>query len=302
MPVILPARRRFVSRQLPRQRVAKHRGIIRKADPEFDDLHRVADEQFGPITRLLKGITVSQAQARGFISTGTRLAISSMDPMFAAIAAGLKDPLERVATRGARLAVNQATPFFAAEVDLALAFSVANEEASAFATQRAASLVVEMKTEQVKAIRGIISTSLDLGRSPDAIARDIRQVIGLNSRLATAQANFIRGLESQDLAESVVRRRAQKNYDRLLTYRSQLIARTETINAATQGQVRTWNRAVKDGTLPSGMVKVWITAGDRRVDPDCIALDGSTVPITEAFNPDPPLHASCRCALGLIRP
>lgn len=100
-------------------------------------------------------------------------------------------------------------------------------------------------------------------------------------------------------------------------YRSEIIARTETLLAANKGAVETYRQS---GVVKS---KVWVTYHDRRTCPSCELLDGTVIGLEENFfnlgDPDeviekegktytfkndyrdigePPRHVSCRCAIA----
>ena len=68
--------------------------------------------------------------------------------------------------------------------------------------------------------------------------------------------------------------------------RMELIARTETMRAHSQGQRKFYSTV--------GVSKLeWLTTGDERMCPECEALDGKTFPV-DRFPPQPK-HARCRC-------
>lgn len=79
--------------------------------------------------------------------------------------------------------------------------------------------------------------------------------------------------------------------------RAMLIARTETASAYSQGSIAAYKA--------SGVVKQteWLTAGDDLDCPICVALNGSTADLGEAFDGEidaPPAHPNCRCVLSPI--
>ena len=109
-----------------------------------------------------------------------------------------------------------------------------------------------------------------------------------------------------------LRKRIMNSFKTLTPFRANLIARTETLNAANGAQLSAWKQ--------SGVVveKIWYTAQDDRVCPYCRPLHGKTVGIEtnffkkgasflgEAKRPlpinyrdiaEPPLHPQCRCTL-----
>jgi SPP1 gp7 family putative phage head morphogenesis protein len=85
--------------------------------------------------------------------------------------------------------------------------------------------------------------------------------------------------------------------------RAELIARTEVMTAANEGQREGWRQAVDEGVLPETTTVAWIATGDEGVCPLCEALDGQTRDIDGEYPDDggdgPPLHPRCRCTEGI---
>jgi SPP1 gp7 family putative phage head morphogenesis protein len=82
--------------------------------------------------------------------------------------------------------------------------------------------------------------------------------------------------------------------------RAEMIARTESMDAANEGLTQGWDQAVEEGLLTGDEQKTWIAAEDPC--PECEEVDGETVPMDEDFSvgDDPPLHPNCRCTMGLV--
>ncbi len=81
-------------------------------------------------------------------------------------------------------------------------------------------------------------------------------------------------------------RRAGKTVFKTAQTRMTLIARTETIRAHNQGQIKFYHTV--------GVEKaVWQTAEDERTCPECAPLDGKVYPLDKL--PALPLHPLCRC-------
>ena len=83
--------------------------------------------------------------------------------------------------------------------------------------------------------------------------------------------------------------------------RAELIALTESMAAANEGNREAWDQAVEEGLLPEDAKKVWIAAEDAC--DDCAELDGEEVGLDEDYPGDggdgPPLHPRCRCSEGI---
>ncbi len=84
--------------------------------------------------------------------------------------------------------------------------------------------------------------------------------------------------------------------------RAELIARTETMFAANEGQRQAWDQAVDKGLLDEDSKRVWIAAGDAC--PECDELDGEETTLDGEYPGDggdgPPLHPACRCTEGIV--
>ena len=206
--------------------------------------------------------------------------------------------------------------------ELNLRFDIKNPSAVRFAERNAARLVTLIDSQTRRALRDIIVRGIQDGMAPAVQAREIRQLIGLSRRDATAADNFLRGLletATTEGQEAAALRRFEVYQRRLLRNRAETIARTETIRAANMGQRAAWDKAADIGLLDRSTVRiVWIATNDSRVDAICSALDGTTVGFQESFSVpqqdpnaerqtrppkaerSPPAHPRCRCALGLV--
>lgn len=83
--------------------------------------------------------------------------------------------------------------------------------------------------------------------------------------------------------------------------RAGVIARTESMRAANEGQRQMWGQAVDDGLLTGDEQREWITAEDAC--PQCDELDGEQAEFDGEYPGDggdgPPLHPNCRCTEGI---
>jgi len=98
-------------------------------------------------------------------------------------------------------------------------------------------------------------------------------------------------------------RRVEQYSRRLLNQRALMIARTETMTAANEGQRQLWAQAQRQGLLAEDRLKEWIVTPDDRLCPICAPLQGETAPVGEPFpttgKQAPPAHVMCRCAMGI---
>lgn len=87
--------------------------------------------------------------------------------------------------------------------------------------------------------------------------------------------------------------------------RAEMIASTETMRAANEGQQEAWSQAIDAGLLTGDEQQEWIASDDEDECDDCDALDGETVGLDDAFSDGsdgPPAHPNCRCTVGLVMP
>ncbi len=88
--------------------------------------------------------------------------------------------------------------------------------------------------------------------------------------------------------------------------RADLIARTESMMAANEGQAEAWDQAVEAGLLTGNEKKVWIVTDDDALCPICEGLADQVVPLDDNFESEdgefdvPPAHPRCRCTTGLV--
>lgn len=147
-------------------------------------------------------------------------------------------------------------------------FDETNPEALRWARERAAELIGELSDADRRAIRELVEEAFEEQFDVDELADRIADIIGDDER-------------------------------------AEVIARTEAMRAANEGQQQLWSQAVEEGLLTGTEEKEWIVTPDDRLCPLCEPLDGKTVPLKDEFETEqgkidgPPLHPRCRCTLGL---
>lgn len=197
-------------------------------------------------------------------------------------------------------------------------------------------LVTQISRDTAAMIQGVIGRGFTEGNAPAVQAREIKSMIGLTDRQATAVANYRNMLRSGDYRGAMARQLRDARFDptlrriaddgatltreqidrmtdryvqRQLKYRAESIARTETIRAASSGQREAWRQAAEQGLLNQTARQKWILADDERTCKLCkstVITNRDGVPIGGMFQTPlgpvdgPPLHPLCRCALGLI--
>lgn len=180
--------------------------------------------------------------------------------------------------------------------------------------------------------RQALGDSLRLGLSSEEIANVLENVISLSPRQAKAVINYRNALENLDigalnrelrdrrfdrtLINAVENRRAltpeqvdtmvERYAARSLQFRASMIARTESMNAATGGIRDAYVQAVKSGRLfASEVTRNWQLVLDERLCPVCASVPllnpngvGVLEPYLTIHGPvmAPGIHPNCRCS------
>ena len=175
-----------------------------------------------------------------------------------------------------------------------VSFNRANPRAISWAQRRAAQLVTHASAATREAIRDLVARGIADGIPPLSLARLVRQSIGLRPDQAITLERFAAG---EGVTESQVARRAKK----MLNARAELIARTETMRSANEGQRELWRQAQETGSLPLGSMRVWIGTDDGRERPSHVLLNGEVTGIDEPFSTgiEPGEEPNCRCGQGI---
>jgi hypothetical protein len=199
-------------------------------------------------------------------------------------------------------------------------------------------LVREFAAEQRRATSAALIRGVREGMNPIATARDFRGSIGLTEYQTKIVANYRRSLEtlSRDALERELR---DRRFDRTVTnaidgniplsqeridmmverytekwvkYRSEAIARTESLRAANAGSNELYRQAIDRGDLNQGdLIREWIPAKDDRVRDSHAEMAGQTRGVNEPFisglgnelmypgDPSSPAEDTihCRCAV-----
>ena len=168
-------------------------------------------------------------------------------------------------------------------------------------------VMARLKQDARDVVRARVLAGIQAGENPRAIARDLRDIIGLgptqyqevlNYRDALMGANG-RSLSDYTLADATAKRLAakgpltEKQIDRYTeAYRQRRIAlnaeataRSATLQSFKQGQRLSWQDAIDKGVVPPGrLVKQWIGVMDDRERPEHVAMERQTVPFDEPYS------------------
>lgn len=243
------------------------------------------------------------------------------------------DNLARSPSLFRRLGLLKITPE-EAEAALGFKFDIFNPESVAFIQSSEFLLVRGINRRSRDGLRTIMSASFQDGIPPASSARRIRQIVGLTPKQAEMVINFRRALTGgrgaapsrsvlarqlrdhrfdptvlRAIDRGIVLTAAQRERmvarfaERLLAFRANNIARTETIRAANAGQQALWDQMVQQRILiPEEMRRIWIVTQDDRLCPICEPIPGLNAggvgmdvpfitPVGELMHP--PAHPQC---------
>jgi len=202
---------------------------------------------------------------------------------------------QRVANSSARVYVQSAeatSRFISNELGVIADFNQTNTRAVAQMASRRLDLVREFTAEQRTATRQALTRSIRAGSGPRTQARAFRDSIGLTARQEDAVANYrslletgsrealgrklrdrrfdpsiIRSIENNEpLSEAQINRMVARYRERTLKHRSEVIARTESLQAVHQGTGEMYEQAIEQGAIDGdSLMRTWVPANDERV-------------------------------------
>ncbi len=216
-------------------------------------------------------------------------------------------------------------------------FDITNYRAVQIMRMNKFEFVREFMREQQMATRQALMDGISRGLNPREQARMFRESIGLTSRQVQAVSNYRKLLEDgstqaltrklrdarfdrtvqaairdgRALGQDQVDRMVGRYQERYLKYRSEVIARTESLSSVHQGKEEMYNQAFEDGTLnPDKVTRTWHIARDDRVRDTHSTMSGQQRKVGEPFTTgagvsikfpgDPSAPAKeriqCRCA------
>lgn len=164
--------------------------------------------------------------------------------------------------------------------------------AKQYAAKKGSERIVEITRQQRAAVRAIILQSIDAGFGIAQTARMLREIVGLNARLAAAVGNYYTRMLERGVADDVANKRLARYANKLLTYRTKTIARTEGLNALRVGTVESFREMEVERVE-------WIADADSC--DVCQGYDGKTYTLDEVqaiLNP----HPNCECTIVMAQP
>jgi hypothetical protein len=215
-------------------------------------------------------------------------------------------------------------------------FEVVNPYVSAWINNYRPQLIREITDTTREAIHQTIMDGLRDKKHSTAVARSVREIVGLTAQQASAVNNYRAQLEAQSnlqgmtpATQRLIGLRDQKTVarhlreghltqeridamvgryrDNLIKLRANTIARTESFRAMNEGRQLAWEQFARDGLMEeSKMRRYWVTARDDRVRPEHRAIprmNPEGVGLKEPFRTpsglvmNAPLDVACRCVV-----
>ena len=159
-----------------------------------------------------------------------------------------------------------------------------SELALEWITRQSVYLVTGITADARTSLRTLLEAGYRGGLGARWTARQMRSVVGLLPQHTAAVARYATDLRERGFPPNVITRNVTTYARRLLTYRTENIARTETITASTAGQLAGWQANIASGILQAHRTWIeWMVTEDDRLCPLCAPMDGQRVRVGEMF-------------------
>lgn len=216
----------------------------------------------------------------------------------------LRVAVQNAVIRAGQHAVNQMPQAVATQ----LRFDLSNPRVLTAAETVVADAVQSITNASQEGLREALKRGFEEGITAQQLARRIRSEVGLTDRDITALENLRANMVDNGISQTKADAAAERYAGRLLRARASLIAQTETMRAANEGQRLAWVDAKAEGLLDPEHRRYWLVTPDDRLCPRCESVPDDNPEgraIDEPFDTDvgplmgPPLHPRCRCVTVL---
>ena len=195
-------------------------------------------------------------------------------------------------------------------LDVVVDFNALNERPIRLMRENKLRLIREFMDGQRAATQSALVEGITQGLNPLTQARAFRDSIGLTSRQESAVIRYRQLLQTSDrdalvralrdrrfdptirqafasgepLTPSQIDRMVARYRERYVKYRSEVIARTESLRAVHQGNEEMYRQAVETDKLDANqLTRTWVTARDERVRSSHSAMSGQKRGFDEPF-------------------
>lgn len=148
-----------------------------------------------------------------------------------------------------------------------------------FAMDRGEQRVTAISNETVLTMRDTMLDAVKRGVGAEQLGRELRGSIGLLPQHRVALENYRIMLEGTSNISDARRTQLYERYrSRLLAWRAEMIARTETMYAVHAGQMAGWLAQISTGLIQPNRTWIeWTVTEDDRLCPRCAPMDGKRV-------------------------
>ncbi len=187
----------------------------------------------------------------------------------------------------------------------ALRFDAKNPKLARYVQTRTGSLIQRVSHETRETVRQAVMRSFNVAATPRQISRRIVGAIGLLPAQQDTLVRYRMGLTQSGMSPSRVDALEDSYRNRMLAYRAQTIARTETASALNVGQLEVWKGAAQEGLISHESKKVWQV--DGHPCEECDDMDGEAVGLNEfwVYTDGRQLeiptesHPNCMCSMSI---
>lgn len=166
-----------------------------------------------------------------------------------------------------------------ADLGLVAVLALPLSNALSWLEQHAAATVTGIGYDTMMGLRSIAVDGFTQGIGAPAMGRRMRAVVGLLPAHADAVERYDEQMKADGVPEEIRARHVETYRRRLLAWRAENIARTETMIASHAGLMAGWKIALAEGRLPSTARMRWVVTDDDRLCERCAPMDGKTIPL-----------------------
>jgi SPP1 gp7 family putative phage head morphogenesis protein len=192
-------------------------------------------------------------------------------------------------------------------------FDYTDPRSTEYALKQSAKLVTNMTGQMKDRVREVVGRAFTENITVVDTARELRSFINLTSRQEVTLSKFIdlnrarlmeEGLSGRKL-ENRLNELVDRQYKKMVSQRSKIIARNEILEAENAGRMLGFEQSIEQGWASPVSVKRWSTSTDERTCDICMPMNGMSVQWNQYFPNgvyDPPAHIMCRCSISLLEP
>jgi len=185
-----------------------------------------------------------------------------------------------------------------------------------YVNKRTGELITNINRDTLMGVRDAVREAFLMGKGLPARqifttlenAANIKESLGLNAKQMKALNKYRATLKQQGVSQQAYQKMTDRYKTTLLKQRANTIARTETIQAACEGQRQIWEQAADDGSIDAKRWEVeWLVTPDDITCKHCMTMRNKRRPIKGVYTAGffagkkgPAAHPNCRCSERLV--